>query len=255
MGVKVFISGQGGDEETRDKENLILARLAELSVTFVKVDLSDPEQLDGRQLEFMQKKAKVREGEEAAQPPQIFNKTYRGDFLDFVSADDDGCLEEFLGVKITSWQLQKPKKPPPKESTPPAKEPSPPPKEPTPPPKDSTPPPTPSPKEPTPPRDPTPPPREPTPPPKEPTPPPKEPTPPPKEPTPPPKEPTPPPKEPTPPPKEPTPPPRKLTPPPKKATRATTPPLKVGSCNFCGFTAVQDEMISHLAGKHKIFVR
>ena len=105
-----------------------------------QVDLSDPEQLDGRQLEFMQKKAKVREGEEAAQPPQIFNKTYRGvtffsfpphtfasfvsltflsplfqrqtlilfqDFLDFVSADDDGCLEEFLGVKITSWQLQK----------------------------------------------------------------------------------------------------------------------------------------------------
>lgn len=242
MGVKVFISGQGGDEETRDKENLILARLAELSVTFVKVDLSDPEQLDGRQLEFMQKKAKVREGEETAQPPQIFNKTYRGDFLDFVSADEDGRLEEFLGVKITSWQLQKPKKPPPKESTPPAKEPTPPPKEPTPPPKEATPPP---------PRDPTPPPKEPTPP-KDPTPPPRDPTPPPKEPTPPPKEPTPPPKEPTPPPKEPTPPPRKLTPPPRKAT---TPPLKVGCCNFCGFTAVQDEMISHLAGKHKIFVR
>ena len=105
------------------------------------MDLSDPEQLDGRQLEFMQKKAKVREGEEAAQPPQIFNKTYRGvtffsfpphtfarlvsprtflspefechalipfqDFLDFVSADEDGRLEEFLGVKITSWQLTK----------------------------------------------------------------------------------------------------------------------------------------------------
>ena len=43
-----------------------------------QVDLSDPEQLDGRQLEFMQKKAKVREAEETAQPPQIFNKTYRG---------------------------------------------------------------------------------------------------------------------------------------------------------------------------------
>ena len=43
-----------------------------------QVDLSDPEQLDGRQLEFMQKKAKVRPGEETAQPPQIFNKTYRG---------------------------------------------------------------------------------------------------------------------------------------------------------------------------------
>ena len=43
-----------------------------------QVDLSDPEQLDGRQLEFMQKKAKVRSGEETAQPPQIFNKTYRG---------------------------------------------------------------------------------------------------------------------------------------------------------------------------------
>ena len=43
-----------------------------------QVDLSDPEQLDGRQLEFMQKKAKVREGEATAQPPQIFNKTYRG---------------------------------------------------------------------------------------------------------------------------------------------------------------------------------
>ena len=100
-----------------------------------QVDLSDPEQLDGRQLEFMQKKAKVREGEKTAQPPQIFNKTYRGvtffsfqsfprfvslssrqyfniwilfqDFLDFISADDNGQLEEFLGVKITSWQLTK----------------------------------------------------------------------------------------------------------------------------------------------------
>ena len=60
------------------------------------MDLSDPEQLDGRQLEFMQKKAKVREGEEAAQPPQIFNKTYRGvtffsfpphTFASFVSPD------------------------------------------------------------------------------------------------------------------------------------------------------------------------
>ena len=100
------------------------------------MDLSDPEQLDGRQLEFMQKKAKVREGEKTAQPPQIFNKTYRGvtffsfqsfprfvsslssrqyfnirilfqDFLDFISADDNGQLEEFLGVKITSWQLTK----------------------------------------------------------------------------------------------------------------------------------------------------
>ena len=99
-----------------------------------QVDLSDPEQLDGRQLEFMQKKAKVRVGEETARPPQIFNKTYRGvkffyfhfllltflspvfrrhtltlfqDFLDFLSADEDGLLEEFLGVKITSWQLTK----------------------------------------------------------------------------------------------------------------------------------------------------
>ena len=49
-----------------------------LAVVISQVDLSDPEQLDGRQLEFMQKKAKVREGEETAQPPQIFNKTYRG---------------------------------------------------------------------------------------------------------------------------------------------------------------------------------
>merc|ERR1711971_872890 len=179
-----------------DKENLILARLAELSVTFVKVDLSDPEQLDGRQLEFMQKKAKVREGEEAAQPPQIFNKTYRGDFLDFVSADEDGHLEEFLGVKITSWQLTKPKKALPKELTPPAKEPTPPPI--------------------------------------------REPTPPPKEPTPPIGEPTPPPKEPTPPPKDPTPPPKEPTPPPQKPIRAKTPPVKVGCCNFCGFTAIQD---------------
>ena len=81
---------------------------------------------------------------------QLHTLTLFQDFLDFVSADEDGRLEEFLGVKITSWQLQKvscskfigqslnclfqPKKPPPKESTPPAKEPTPPPKEPTPPP-------------------------------------------------------------------------------------------------------------------------
>merc|ERR1712012_881462 len=84
---------------------------------------------------------KVREGEATAQPPQIFNKTYRGDFLDFVSADDDGRLEEFLGVKITSWQLQKPKKPLSKELTPPPKEPTPPPREPTPPLREPTPPP------------------------------------------------------------------------------------------------------------------
>ena len=52
-----------------------------------QVDLSDPEQLDGRQLEFMQKKAKVREGEATAQPPQIFNKTYRGvTFFYFLSS-------------------------------------------------------------------------------------------------------------------------------------------------------------------------
>ena len=49
-----------------------------LKIMISQVDLSDPEQLDGRQLEFMQKKAKVRSGEETAQPPQIFNKTYRG---------------------------------------------------------------------------------------------------------------------------------------------------------------------------------
>ena len=41
-----------------------------------QVDLSDPEQLDSRQLDFMQKKAKERSGQEVAQPPQIFNKTY-----------------------------------------------------------------------------------------------------------------------------------------------------------------------------------
>ena len=65
--------------------------------------MSDPEQLDGRQLEFMQKKAKVREGEEAAQPPQIFNKTYRGvtffsspDFLvTFISASN---FDSFPGL-------------------------------------------------------------------------------------------------------------------------------------------------------------
>merc|ERR1712004_356545 len=87
-----------------------------------------------------------------------------------------------------------------------------------------------------------------------PTPPPKEPTPPPKEPTPPPREPTPPAKEPTPIPREPTPPPKKVTPPPQKS-RPATPPLKLGCCTFCGFSAVQDEMISHLASRHKIFVR
>ena len=72
-----------------------------------QVDLSDPEQLDGRQLEFMQKKAKVREGEATAQPPQIFNKTYRGvTFFYFLSFSFQlhNCVGHcsFFGILMTS---------------------------------------------------------------------------------------------------------------------------------------------------------
>ena len=72
-----------------------------------QVDLSDPEQLDGRQLEFMQKKAKVREGEATAQPPQIFNKTYRGVtffyFLSFFAPTPQLCWSLFFfGILMTS---------------------------------------------------------------------------------------------------------------------------------------------------------
>ena len=71
-----------------------------------QVDLSDPEQLDGRQLEFMQKKAKVREGEATAQPPQIFNKTYRGVtffyFLSFLLLLQLYRSLFFFGILMTS---------------------------------------------------------------------------------------------------------------------------------------------------------
>ena len=65
-----------------------------------QVDLSDPAQLDGRQLDFMQQKAKVRPGQEVAQPPQIFNKTYRG-----VGANSHTVI--MAGLSRTSRTLSK----------------------------------------------------------------------------------------------------------------------------------------------------
>ena len=161
--------------QTRDKENLILGRLAELSVTFVKVHLNispidlieqDVSESDHVQnfprhptetlklflfvskiswlrwtcltlsswtvgnLSSCRRKRKWGRARRVPGRHRYLTKPTEGwhsfplltflsplfqrqtltlfqDFLDFVSADDDGCLEEFLGVKITSWQLQK----------------------------------------------------------------------------------------------------------------------------------------------------
>jgi len=105
MGVRIFISGNNGDMKIENHQHRIITILDSLKIQFVLVDITAPGMEDQKQ--FMRAKAKKRNGQRNAMPPQIFNCTeYCGDYEDFDIANEDCVLPQFLGIIISPAKLR-----------------------------------------------------------------------------------------------------------------------------------------------------
>eukprot|EP00092_Neocalanus_flemingeri_P000985 GFUD01001052.1.p1 GENE.GFUD01001052.1~~GFUD01001052.1.p1 ORF type:complete len:311 (-),score=113.37 GFUD01001052.1:103-1035(-) len=101
MGVKIFVTLECPDTKTSARQTKIISILNTFTVPHILVDLSAKDRERGDQKEFMKAKAKKREGQETALPPQIFNSgKYCGDYEDFRIAYEEDTLDTFLGVSI-----------------------------------------------------------------------------------------------------------------------------------------------------------
>ena len=77
IGVRIFISGSNGNIQIEQHQHRIISILRSLKIEFVLVDITAPRMEEMKQ--FMRNKAKKREGQKVAMPPQIFNtETYCG---------------------------------------------------------------------------------------------------------------------------------------------------------------------------------
>jgi len=101
MGVKIFVTLDDPDPKTSARQNKIISLLVTFSVPHVLVNLTAKDRERGDQIEFMNSRAKKREGQETALPPQIFNSgRYCGDYEDFRVAYENDTLDKLLGVAI-----------------------------------------------------------------------------------------------------------------------------------------------------------
>jgi len=97
MGVRVFLTRNSGNPEMERHTSTILMVLNTRCIEFDTVDISAPGMQEMRK--FMREKGKKQEGQRNVLPPQIFNgEECRGDFEGFDIANEDGDLEEFLGI-------------------------------------------------------------------------------------------------------------------------------------------------------------
>merc|ERR1712098_689707 len=95
--IKIFISGNSGNKEIENHQHRIVMILKSLSIPLELADISAPGMEDQR--DIMRSKAKKKEGQRNALPPQIFSgDKYCGDYDDFDVANEDDELEEFLGI-------------------------------------------------------------------------------------------------------------------------------------------------------------
>merc|ERR1712168_937766 len=95
--IKIYISGNSGNKEIENHQHRIVMILKSLSIPLELADISAPGMEDQR--DIMRSKAKKKEGQRNALPPQIFNgDKYCGDYDDFDVANEDDELEEFLGI-------------------------------------------------------------------------------------------------------------------------------------------------------------
>ena len=91
MGVRIFISGSNGNMQIEQNQHRILTILRSLKIEFVLVDITAPKMEEMKQ--FMREKAKKREGQRVAIPPQIFNtETYCGASSHSIHSIHDSCL-------------------------------------------------------------------------------------------------------------------------------------------------------------------
>ena len=72
MSVRIFISGSNASMEMENNQHRVITILRSLKIEFVLVDITAPRMEGVKQ--FMREKAKLREGQRVALPPQIFNK-------------------------------------------------------------------------------------------------------------------------------------------------------------------------------------
>jgi len=97
MGIRVFISGNSGNQKISNEQQTICSVLKTRNIEFEKIDIAAPGMEPQRN--FMRNNGKKRDGQRYPLPPQIFNgEQYRGDFFDFDIANEDDVLEEFLGL-------------------------------------------------------------------------------------------------------------------------------------------------------------
>jgi len=97
MGVRIFMSGNSGNKEIENSQQRIQMVLTSRDIQFDTIDISTPGMQEMRS--FMREKGRRREGQRNVLPPQIFNgEEYRGDYEGFDIANEDGDLEEFLGI-------------------------------------------------------------------------------------------------------------------------------------------------------------
>merc|ERR1719167_818509 len=98
MGVRIFVSGNCGNQKIETEQQKIFLVLQTRKIEFETIDIMHPGNQKLRT--FMREKGKKKEGARNVIPPQIFNgEDFRGDFDDFDIANEDDLLEEFLGLE------------------------------------------------------------------------------------------------------------------------------------------------------------
>jgi len=98
MGVRIFVSGNCGNQKIETEQQKIFLVLQTRKIEFEAIDIMHPGNQKLRT--FMREKGKKKEGARNVIPPQIFNgEEFRGDFDDFDIANEDDLLEEFLGLE------------------------------------------------------------------------------------------------------------------------------------------------------------
>jgi len=98
MGVRLYISGNSGNQKIENEQQQIQRVLQMRKIAFELVDIMLPGNQNERA--FMRERGKKKDGQRNVIPPQIFNgQEFRGDFDDFDISNEDDVLEEFLGLE------------------------------------------------------------------------------------------------------------------------------------------------------------
>lgn len=103
--MKVFISGNSGNQKIENETQKILMVLKTRKKEFEVVDIMRPGNQNFRT--FMRERARKKDGQRYPIAPQIFNgDEYKGDFDDFDIANEDNVLEEFLGLERDNPKIE-----------------------------------------------------------------------------------------------------------------------------------------------------